>query len=350
MISASYLLLLHAYAASHHLDVASVQLEHDIDLKTELTADGTISCTAFAKLMEKLAEAANDDAFGLHFVEQLPARPGGVFHHIVFNSRTLRDAFKAISRFLVLVTDAFTIAYQEDDEAGWLVFDFPAEISTYKQFMDGQTALIAVRARQLIADCFPYQVDLTRPEARSKAEFRRVFGIRPAWEQGVCRIGFSHAMLSKPLPTANAEFFASAENYATQLLGLSRAAGSFSETVSKVIASALQRGEASETLICSELGVTVRTLQRSLAGEGTSYKALIEETRTRLARHYLLHTRLSLTAIAFLLGYSELSAFSRAAKTWLGDTPSAMRKRARAHVQDDARQSPAPENEKNGRS
>ena len=56
----------------------------------------------------------------------------------------------------------------------------------------------------------------------------------------------------------------------------------------------------------------------------------MEDTRMRLARHYLLNTNLSLTAIAFLLGYSELSAFSRAARVWLGDTPSALRKRKRA--------------------
>lgn len=105
--------------------MAATQAQHNIDLQTELTAEGNISCLAFAKLVEFLAKESEDEAFGLHFVETLPARPGGVFHHIIFNSRTLRDALRSISRFLELVTDAFQIAYIEDDVAGWLVPNAP---------------------------------------------------------------------------------------------------------------------------------------------------------------------------------------------------------------------------------
>jgi AraC-like DNA-binding protein len=330
MISASDLLALNAFAASKRVDLARQQALHEIDLQTDATPDGSISCLAFARLVRSLAEETGDDAFGLHFVETLPPRPAGVFHHIIFNSRTLREAFQAIARFLGLVTDAFQIQYHEDNAAGWMVFNCPNDIEPLREFMDGQIALIAIRARQLIGGrSTPTRIDLTRPEPRQRDEFERVFGIMPNFGQSTNHIGFELALLATPLPAANPELFATATEYASQLLRLTKFDSTFSTAVANYIAGALQRGDAGEGKAAAELGVTVRTLQRNLASEGTSYKALTEDTRLRLARHYLLNTDLSLTAIAFLLGYSELSAFSRAARGWLGDTPSTLRKRHR---------------------
>ena len=154
-----------------------------------------------------------------------------------------------------------------------------------------------------------------------------MFGGMPQFNQPVNRIGFAISELIKPLPDANLDLYNSAHAYGKQLLGLSQAAHSFTADVAKYIAGALQRGEAFETRACAELGVSPRTMQRNLASEGTTFKTLMEETRMQLARHYLADTDLSLTAIAFMLGYSELSAFSRAAKAWHGDSPSMLRKK-----------------------
>lgn len=333
MISASYLLALNTFAQSRGLDIAAQQFQYDIDLQTDQTPEGNISCIAFARLLDVLAKDSNDEAFGLHFVEALPPRPAGVFHHIIFNSRTLRDAFHAFSRFLGLVTDGFRIEYAEDGDAGWMIFQCQDDVGPHTQFFDGQVALVAVRARQLLGEaCLPLRVDLARDAPADRKEFRRIFGIMPNFNQPIIRIGFDLASLAKPLPAANPELFSSAQDYGSQILGLTKFDSTFSSTVANYIAGALQRGAASEARACAELGVTVRTLQRNLAAEGTTFKALMEDTRMRLARHYLLNTNLSLTAIAFLLGYSELSAFSRAARVWLGDSPSALRKRKRTQA------------------
>jgi AraC-like DNA-binding protein len=328
MISASYLHALLRYGASRGVS-APVQLTgQDSELQSGETTDGYVSCTAFVALIEVMSREANDEAFGIHFIESLPPRPAGVYNHIIFNSRTLQEAFQAISRFLALVTDAFQMRYEETDQAGWLVYDCPFDLGPRTQFFDGQIALIALRARQLLGEnCTPLQVDMERPEPVAKKEFRRVFGVLPNFGQPVNRIGFDLALLAKPLPLANHELRQSALDYGSQLLGLTRDDRSYSVQVANFIAGALQRGNATEHQICRELGVSIRTLQRNLAAEGTSFKSMLEETRMRLARHYLNNTDLSLTAIAFLLGYSELSAFSRAAKIWLGETPSALRKK-----------------------
>jgi AraC-like DNA-binding protein len=330
MISATYLQALNRYATARGLYISAHEAMRDADLQPGEGADPTISCIAFVALVETLAIESADEAFGMHFIESLPPRSAGVFNHIIFNSRTLREAFQAIARFLGLVTDAFQMRYEETDGIGWLIYDCPFDLGPRTQFFDGQIALIAVRARQLLGEnCTPAQVDMERPEPASAKEFRRIFGILPRFNQSVNRIGYDLALLAKPLPLANHDLFTSAQNYGRQLLGLGKDERTTSKLVANYISRALQRGDATEPQACAELGMSARTLQRSLAAEGTSFKTVMEETRMQLARHYLNNTDLSLTAIAFLLGYSELSAFSRAAKHWLGESPSALRKKQR---------------------
>jgi AraC-like DNA-binding protein len=68
--------------------------------------------------------------------------------------------------------------------------------------------------------------------------------------------------------------------------------------------------------VASELHVSDRTLQRRLREEGTSFGSLLEETRRQLATAWLAEGRLSRTEIAYLLGFSHPSSFSRALRRW----------------------------------
>ena len=67
--------------------------------------------------------------------------------------------------------------------------------------------------------------------------------------------------------------------------------------------------------------MSASTIQRNLAWEGLSYTDLVEETRKNLATMYFKQRNLSLSEISYLLGYSELSAFSRAFRRWTGKSP-----------------------------
>jgi AraC-like DNA-binding protein len=71
-----------------------------------------------------------------------------------------------------------------------------------------------------------------------------------------------------------------------------------------------------------------RTLQRRLAGERTSYQALVREVREDLARAYLAESRLAISEIAFVLSFSDVSTFHRAFRRWTRQTPLAYRRRA----------------------
>ena len=73
--------------------------------------------------------------------------------------------------------------------------------------------------------------------------------------------------------------------------------------------------------IAAALGLPVRTLQRKLAAAGASYAQLLDAVRRELAEAYLTDPALTLTEIAFLLGFTEQSSFNHAFRDWYGCTP-----------------------------
>ncbi len=92
------------------------------------------------------------------------------------------------------------------------------------------------------------------------------------------------------------------------------------QKVSKLIYELIPTGEASLTTIAPMLGMNVRTLQRELRQAGTEFRTLLDDVRFEIARTALEQNQ-SITDVALNLGYSELSAFSRAFKRWSGVPP-----------------------------
>ncbi|RKZ80269.1 MAG: AraC family transcriptional regulator, partial [Gammaproteobacteria bacterium] len=80
-------------------------------------------------------------------------------------------------------------------------------------------------------------------------------------------------------------------------------------------------GNFSDSTIAASLFMSQRTLQRRLEENNTSFKQLVNEVRQDLADTYLNDSSLTLTEISFMLGFSEMSAFSRAFKRWSGKSP-----------------------------
>ncbi|WP_241505837.1 AraC family transcriptional regulator [Parahaliea mediterranea] len=80
--------------------------------------------------------------------------------------------------------------------------------------------------------------------------------------------------------------------------------------------------------IAERLTMSPRTLRRRLADEGYSFQEVKKMAREKRAKYYLSQTSMPLSEIAFELGYSELSAFSRAFRSWVGQTPQSYREHA----------------------
>ncbi|MEM9499361.1 MAG: AraC family transcriptional regulator [Pseudomonadota bacterium] len=92
------------------------------------------------------------------------------------------------------------------------------------------------------------------------------------------------------------------------------------------IARALSEGVPKVADVATGLGMSARSFHRRLSEHGLSFQILAEATRRELAEGLLRDERYSLAEIAFLTGFSEQSAFTRAFKRWVGQTPASFRK------------------------
>lgn len=104
---------------------------------------------------------------------------------------------------------------------------------------------------------------------------------------------------------------------------------SFAARVRSALVEMLPAGECGIDDVAERLGMSRRSLQRKLGGEGTTFQKQLNHTRELLAKHYLSTTTMGTDQIAYLLGYLELNSFLRAFSAWCGMSPSEWRKRHR---------------------
>lgn len=130
------------------------------------------------------------------------------------------------------------------------------------------------------------------------------------------------ARLRRPLRLANAMTAALLERQCEELR-TQRTPASWRARVERLL---LAEPAAEPAWVAARLCLSERSLRRHLQQEGCTFQAVATALRQRRAQHYLMHSRLSVAAIAHCLGYSETAAFAHAFKRWTGQTPSQFRR------------------------
>jgi AraC-like DNA-binding protein len=139
------------------------------------------------------------------------------------------------------------------------------------------------------------------------------------------RLVMFRSALERPLPRHDPSLFAYLERHAATVLARASATGPTRDRVRRLITEALRHGEPSQAEVSRRLALSERTLQRRLREEATSFAEILDAVRSELSQLYLREANLAAGEVAFLLGYSEPSAFHRAFRRWTGVTPQAFR-------------------------
>ena len=119
--------------------------------------------------------------------------------------------------------------------------------------------------------------------------------------------------------------FAILSGHADRLVRDMAAATTMRGQVESRLMRVLHKGKPSMAEMASAVGLSRQTLLRRLKSEGTTFEGVIEQLRRSLAEGYLGGQKLSVNQTAYLLGYSDPAAFSRAFKRWTGASPKAAR-------------------------
>lgn len=139
-------------------------------------------------------------------------------------------------------------------------------------------------------------------------------------------ITFHLADLKKPFVSFNPAMWSYFEPEMNRRLSELQADDSMSARVRSALAAMLPGGSYTIDDVAHKLGISKRTLQRKLEEEHTTFQKQLSSIRETLAIHYICHTDMGNSDIAFLLGYAELNSFLRAFPVWTGKSVSQYRK------------------------
>jgi AraC-like DNA-binding protein len=300
------------------IDAAALAAQAGID-PAALGPDARVPRAALNRLWALAVEATGDPAFGLQAARFTAQTTFHALGYAVLASGTLREAFERIIRYRRLIGDVIELSLRDDGDIGRFTVDVSAQPDVPFQAVDAIVAL-SIRQARLLRSCDPLRVTLARPEPRDPEPYRRAFRAPVVWDAPVNALELARADLDAPLPAGNAELARANDDVLVRYLArLERTRTS--ARVQQALLDALPGGVPSKPAIARALGMSPRTLQRQLAAEGTSFSEVIDGARIALARTYVAEGRLSVTEIAFVLGFADTSTFSRAFKRWTGSSP-----------------------------
>lgn len=291
----------------------------DADLRDP---DGRLPVAAAIALWQALAKHIPDPGFGVAAGAALRLRQLGLLGYVACFSPTLRDALRRITRYGRLVTEEVEFRLRESRPEGTLAVKRLAPGDDQSLSQDYVVAAALQVSRELTGvEIVPIGVRFTYRQPSSIMAHRRHFRCPLRFGQGGTAITFRVRDLGLPVVRADATLAGYLSEYADIVLATLTRGESVRHAVRAAIWSVLADGKPSLDRVASALRLSPRTLQRRLAEEATSLHRETEEIRKTMAMALVRERAYSIDDVAFLLGYSEPSAFFRSFRRWTGTTP-----------------------------
>ncbi|MET0268563.1 MAG: helix-turn-helix domain-containing protein [Duganella sp.] len=243
-------------------------------------------------------------------------------------SANLAGALERIARYVKLIAP-MVIVVDRGVANTTVTIDFidptlppPTVFLAFKLVFFVQLARLATRSHvQALRVSWPLAV---HEHHRAALAYQHYFGIAVS-DAPLATLVFSNEDMARPFLTENHKMWLFFEPSLRQRLADLDKTASMVERVRSTLLEALPAGEVSIQSVSRKLAVSVRTLQRRLQDEGTSFQQTLDVLRESLAQHYLRNTDMSGAEISFLLGYEDANSFARAFQSWTGKTPQTVR-------------------------
>lgn len=292
-----------------------------IDPRLENEPDSYVPFGALCDLLERTADETGCDSFGLRLSSRQGIESLGPVGFAMQSSANLRDALVEYQRFQsVHMLGARGELRESTGVAYWFYHvDEPGLLGTRQKVAQAVGLACNIFRGLLTTGWRPSRIDMAQSPPVDAAEYRRIFGAPMAFNAESDCITFPAEMLERPIERSNPELRRLLDRYLTEMQ--SGIAEDRAEQVRQAIRSCLSRQACSIVDVANMLAVAPRTLQRQMSASGASFSQLLEEVRRETALRHLADSRMPLTQLAAILGYSELSAFSRAFRRWHGQSP-----------------------------
>jgi len=291
--------------------------------------DNRIPFSQFVAFYEHGARLAGDDAFGLRIGERVQPELFDVLGYVVINSPTFGEALNRLIRYHSIWNDGATYNLDINGSQARLAYEYVDGLKNARRHDCEMTLsiLVSFARRGTGVDWTPHEVSFQHSKPKSIIEHQRIFRSQVQFDRPINEVIFDSSLLALPMMKADLGLCVVLDRHAQELLSKRPRADGLINQVRQFLGEALNvGGDLRIETISQKLGISVRTLQRKLKEEGTSHQELLDEMRSVLSKRYLQEPKLAICEVAYLLGFSEPSAFHRAFRRWAGITPKEFRR------------------------
>jgi AraC-like DNA-binding protein len=283
---------------------------------------------AAVALFEAAAAVTGEDDIGLRLAQSRDVRDMGLLGYVGLSSATLLDGIRNVARYKRVFTEGVQFdlsALHKTGEMG-VRLRVPDDVPS-RQHREFTVAGIVRAMRQLSGRTItPDLVTFSHTRTEGTAAFERYFGCEVGFGRPRTTIVLKATDLAIPLVRSDDRLLEVLRAQCEHVLdAMPDDRPSIVEQVERRIVDRLGAGAVKLDAVAASLGMSPRTLARRLADADTTFQAVLEAVRQRLATRYLEQDELRLDDVAALLGYSETSAFVTAFRRWTGTTPGRFR-------------------------
>ena len=332
-VSAGYASYLVAFAVTRGADAAQLAARAEIRLDDLEDPDGRVPFASYVALMKAAKELCRTPAFALELGTAKDFREITVVGLICYAAPTMGEALKELNRYGRLVAELDVPAQgarfqvRPRDGALWLV-DTRIDPNAFPELTEETwSRFISETTRHFPGAPFAKAVHVPHAAPAYRADYERIYGVPVTFESDQNAICIDPSWLELPLHQPNRYVFGVLSEHAQRLLQSLEDARTMRGRVEGFLIPILHKGDVGMDEVARALGLSRASLYRRLKEEGVSYDAVVDELRHKMALHYLSGKKVSVNETAYLVGFSDPSAFSRAFKRWTGSSPRSVKRR-----------------------
>lgn len=321
------------------VDVSALLEEAGITRETLADPDARSTTAQVGALWSRAYGLSGDPDLALHAVEALPFGAYRVVDFLASNAPTVGAAFEQIAAHLPIINTTVQLSIRAgSSEVEFRVEGRDASVAVSRPYAEYTLGAVVLRIRSMlgIRSMLEHPLPLVAVEFAAaapafNAEHKRIFRCPVRFEQPHHRLIVSRSTWEDGNARADANLFAVLERHARDLLTELPNDDPVISEARQAIEACFSGQAPSIEGTARRMGVSTRTLQRRLQRAGVSHNDLVDEARHAQAVSYLSQQDVAIAEIAYVLGFSDQSAFTRAFKRWTGSTPAMFRRQARPY-------------------
>lgn len=313
---------------AHRGDVDSIFGSTALTLEDLDSPIHEISLEQFCRLFTEAARQTGNDNFGLHFGAQFEPKKLGAIGYAAISSPTLSAALRNMETYFPAHQEQSSFSLIQDSDILWLSYRiFDPRIINRRQDAELSMGMFwNVFRSALGTEWSPLEVRFEHSEPENGTEHQEVFGAPVLFGRRTNAMAFRRSDLDALMPDQDPYLFSVIEPFLRSRCELHNNPETFASIVRNQIKLNLSTTPPTLADIARLFGLSECKFQRELHSRGLSFQDMLRAARQELSLHYMNDSEMPLTEVALLLGYSELSAFSRAFRKWTGMSPQRYRR------------------------